>query len=220
MGRCLRSGCDNHPSILRRSLHHVLVRASGRTVAKSRTGQRSFVGPSPVSEEKRLKAMVPESALVWAQEDWMSCSLGEADLDVRIWERVVWSRGSSSDLVSLAVLGSRQPGSRPGRRVEVAGRSNVVWAERQTEKGEGEGIPESKGLSWSDSRPFLASKCGASCDGGSGALGPAKFRVCQGFREHPRPQEFPSTAGLEGDLACEPSQPEGRRQGRWAGARA
>ena len=51
MGRCLRSGCDNHPSILGKSLHHVLVRASGRTVAKSRTGQRSFVGPSFVSEE-------------------------------------------------------------------------------------------------------------------------------------------------------------------------
>ena len=33
-----RSGCENHPSIMGRSWHHVVVWASGRTVASVRTG--------------------------------------------------------------------------------------------------------------------------------------------------------------------------------------
>ena len=55
-------------------------------------------------------------------------------------------------------------------------------------------IPESKGLSWSDTKPFLASKCGASCGGGSGALAREVQivwpRQTMGSRP-PRPQEVP-----------------------------
>ena len=47
----LRSGSENHPSISRRSSHHVVVRASGRTVASVSTGQASLAGPSSVPVE-------------------------------------------------------------------------------------------------------------------------------------------------------------------------
>ena len=89
-----------------------------------------------------------------------------------------------------------------------------IWAGGGGENGEmgreSRRIPESKGLSWFDTKPFLASKCGAPCGGGSGALGPARFRVYG----HSRPWGPGASAspggsfqlrGLEGDLACEPS---------------
>ena len=55
----------------------------------------------------------------------------------------------------------------------------------------GKGSQSSKGLSGSDTKQFLASMCGTSSVGGSGALGPEKFRVYHGFRGAPRPQEVP-----------------------------
>ena len=44
------SDCENHPSMFGGSLHHVVVRASGRTV-RDRTGHGSFEEASSVSEE-------------------------------------------------------------------------------------------------------------------------------------------------------------------------
>ena len=106
---------------------------------------------------------------------------------------------------SLAWLG-RKPHRGPigkGCGLEEEGRIG----ERSAERG---GIPESKGLSWSDIKPFLASMCGASCGGGSRALGPAKFRV-YGHATSWGPGASASSGGslqlrvLESDLACEPS---------------
>ena len=115
--RRLRSGCDNHPSILGKSLRHVVVWASGRTVARPRTGQRSFVGHR-LCPRKRLEALASESALVWAQEDWMSCSLGVPIgrlhlgegrcLRGRVWTSLDWRSWGQDFRVKT------------GRRVEVA----------------------------------------------------------------------------------------------------
>ena len=116
----------------------------------------------------------------------------------------------------LAVQGSGHPGQdgkagRGGWESDVVGPGrDMGW--RRREWGDGERgrerrrIPESKGLSLSDTKPFLASKCGASCGGGPGALGPAKFRVYG----HGRPWGPGASAspggsfqlhGLEGALA-------------------
>ena len=188
-----------------------MVRASGGTVPRTRTGQRPFV-PSSVSGEAAQSIGVR-----------ISPGLGSGGLDVifsrspnlgegrsprgRVWTSFVWRSWGQDFLIktgrrvevagSLAWLGRSHTAVSSGKDIGWRRRGEWRDGERRRERRR---IPESNCLSWSDIKPFL---------GGSGALGPAKFRVYGHGRQwgpgaSPSPGGSFQLRGLEGDLACEP----------------